>query len=195
MPHLRVNLTAPIKITPNVYNVLTSQERKDGPFNMSVVKINLGTTSEDKRKYLESVLRKKLAEGFVITPMSAPSEVPDQPLTLRDTVSGSQNRARNSFGAQIDFAIGMEGGLVKSKGKLNLICAVSLYDGKNYYTGVSFETSLPQIVADKILNGEQFGEAIREYELDNKTDLVKELVTRQKSFVDATEKAVSLILR
>ena len=47
----------------------------------------------------------------VIETYEAESQISEQPLSLRETISGAQNRARNCFSPATNFSVGLEGGV------------------------------------------------------------------------------------
>ena len=109
-------------------------------------------------------------------------------MSCTETVSGSCNRARNAFDQKSKFAVGMEGGLEMIDGLYHLVCVVTFFDGKEYFTGISQARLLPQEVSDGIMEGGDFGALIRQYQQHNPLSDVKELITREKSFIEATKK-------
>ncbi len=160
--------------------------------------ILLGTTSKDKRAYLENNLGIFFGkEEITLFPKSVNSDISEQPLNEDEVIQGSINRARNAIkdhNGNFDFAVGMEGGLVLIKEKLyHLVCSVSIVDSKgNEFIGISHKTPLPQIVSEAILNGREFGEEIRAFSNHSQEpiesaigSLVSELISREQSFNQA----------
>jgi non-canonical (house-cleaning) NTP pyrophosphatase len=110
------------------------------------------------------------------------------------TIPGAINRAKNALklikSEDELFAIGLEGGLEMIDGIYFLICVAAIVDRLGRVaTGKSEFLPLPRTVSDRILSGEQFGVAIREFEktLDKEkgTDSyaqILELISREKSF-------------
>jgi len=153
--------------------------------------IVLGTTSKDKLKILEDYLRSR-GKTFKILQIKAESGVSDQPISKEETIKGAKTRAKNAYiSGQYDFAIGLEGGLMKNKQIHYLICVACIYDGQNYYLGASEPLPLPKKVSEAIDDGGEFGEHIRIYanSQDNLQDEIVELVSRKKSFQTAIDEA------
>ena len=101
---------------------------------MEKLTIALGTTSEQKIKYLEKVLRELKIEAQLI-PTKVTSGVYDQPKTTKETEQGSINRAKGAFGKipEADFAIGIEVGYHKNnKDEYEMFCWVTIIDKNGY---------------------------------------------------------------
>src|SRR3989339_1207394 len=163
--------------------------------NMQKTIVLIGTTSEQKISPLKRFLIKNIDTEIISYDVS--SNITDQPLDERTTISGSVNRARNaiiSYGkGDYSFSVGMEGGLVDVDGLYHLLCVVSIINPKGaVYTGLSKKLPLPITVSDNVKNGAQFGVEIRKYEKDiimNGTDeqkkLVASIINRETSFSEA----------
>lgn len=156
------------------------------------MKIYLGTTSETKLAIIKEGLR--ALEPYKIVPVEVDSGIPEQPLDEATTIKGAENRSRRAVeGKQFDMGIGLEGGLVMEHGLYHLICVVSLFDQDgNIHLGISGKLPLPREVSERIVRGEQFGIAIREFQKNMNEkyppdiyELVEELITRKKSFSEA----------
>ena len=158
--------------------------------------ISLGSTSEDKKNVLLVALESLQIPGE-LTCCNVSSGISDQPLDEPTTIEGARNRARAALTShpEAELGIGMEGGLaeVNSFGYF-LVCAVVIIDknGKEY-VGISAKLRLPTEVSDKVKAGEQFGEAVREYESTHATEsaLMTELISRRQSFTEAVRNAVT----
>ena len=150
--------------------------------------IALGTTSKDKKKIAEKVLDDLNIKATIET-FSVDSGVSDQPLSEEETIRGAGNRAKEALKkeSRVEMGLGMEGGLSKIDNLWYLVCAVVLVDrlGKKYL-GISEKLALPKEVSLKINRGAQFGQVIRQTE---PTPLVRQLITREKSFTQAMKRA------
>jgi len=82
------------------------------------------------------------------------SGVPEQPLTLLDTIRGAIARARNVFNTETHLSIGLESGIMHipftKSGYMN-ICMCSIFDGKEDHLGLSSGFEIPGIIAKLIL--------------------------------------------
>lgn len=84
------------------------------------------------------------------------SDVADQPISLQETIRGAKNRAKNAFNksGECIYSFGIESGLMEapevSTGFLH-ISVCSIYDGENYYTGLSTGFELPPQILELIL--------------------------------------------
>ena len=86
---------------------------------MEKLTIAIGTTSDQKIKYLREVLKESKIKAHLI-PVQTESRVSDQPKTTEETKQGSINRAKSAFGKikEANFAIGIEVGYHKDKNSL-----------------------------------------------------------------------------
>ncbi len=90
------------------------------------------------------------------TPLSVPSEISDQPLTIEETLLGAKNRAKNAFEASgiSRYSVGIESGLFPVKGTqtgfLN-VCACSVYNGKEHCIGLSSGFEVPHRILELVL--------------------------------------------
>ncbi len=96
-----------------------------------------------------------------IFPLNVSSGVNPQPTSLEEIVQGAKQRAKNSYLTQnfealpkrkCHFGIGLEDGIfeVPYLGYMNLGCA-SIYDGINFYSGLSPAFTYPEKVIAKVL--------------------------------------------
>ena len=160
--------------------------------SITIMKIIIGSVSTDKISFIKKALAPK--DGDLLLPMKVESSVANQPFGEDVILSGAKNRARNAANAYgndgFDLAIGLEGGLVKEVNLYHLMCAVVIVNntGKEFI-GTSLKRPLPQEVSDAIIAGKEFGVVIREYAADHAEDDVTELVTREKSFIEALNEA------
>ena len=73
------------------------------------------------------------------------SDVREQPISLDETLRGAMNRARNAFN-ECDFSVGIESGLMEvpyTKSGYMDVCASAIYDGKEFYLGLSSAWEFP----------------------------------------------------
>ena len=74
------------------------------------------------------------------------SGVANQPLTLNEAVTGAMNRARSAF-VNCEYGVGIESGLMSvahtKSGYLD-VCAAAIYDGTEFYLGLSSAWEFPE---------------------------------------------------
>jgi inosine/xanthosine triphosphatase len=128
--------------------------------------IIVGTTNRAKVTAVEEILREypHLAVAR-ISGISTISGVPDQPLSLSETILGARNRAANVF-ADCDYSIGIESGLMhvpESKSGYMDVCVCVIYDGHEYHLGLSSVWEFPDIETTRMIVEEGFdmSQAIR----------------------------------
>ena len=119
------------------------------------MKIHVGSENPVKIDAVrEAFLLYDLFKDADIEGVGTDSGVAEQPTSLKETVLGAQNRARNAF-LDCDWSVGIESGLVEvphtQSGYLDLT-AIALYDGKNFHMGLSPAIELPKRVVDKIID-------------------------------------------
>jgi len=162
------------------------------------MKISLGTTSEEKKLILESVLKE---DGCVadIFPQKVESLVADQPLSEIETITGAKNRALNAwnFKPDTDIGLGLEGGLVMIGDLFYLVCVAVIYKNpETYFMGISSKLALPKEVSLLVEHGSQFGEVIRAYQSQNVDDkklvaLAEKLINRKEAFTEAIRNSLN----
>ena len=100
-------------------------------------------------------------ELFTIQVVSVPSDVPDQPRSDQETLTGAANRARSAAGLvpQADYWVGIEGGIADEGGEMAAFAWVFILSstqmGKSR-TGTFF---LPSAVAELVRQGKELGQA------------------------------------
>ncbi len=158
-----------------------------------MTKIALGSASEDKRRILEEVLT-DLEIKAKVTSVLVKSNITDQPLDEATTLAGARNRAIAAKKANegVEVGIGLEGGLVSIQNLgYFLVCAAVIVD-KNMreFVGISSKLRLPTKVSEKICEGKQFGQIIREFAAyQNKNSygskVASLLISRKHAFKEA----------
>ncbi len=102
------------------------------------------------------------AQSFIVAGLSVPSGVPDQPMSVRETMAGAENRAQNARAAkpESDFWVGIEGGIEDSP--LGMTCFARVHVlGRDGIMGLG-QTAvfyLPQEVAELVRAGLELGHA------------------------------------
>jgi inosine/xanthosine triphosphatase len=120
--------------------------------------ISIGTKNKAKIQALQEVLRSMpYFKEFQMASFSVPSGIREQPLSLEETILGAKNRAYQAFlqsGSQADYSFGIESGLIEAIGTrtgfMN-ICACTIYNGVEYYTGLSSGFEVPSVVLKHVL--------------------------------------------
>ena len=101
-------------------------------------------------------------ENFTVGGLSVPSGVPDQPMSVRETMAGAKNRASKARAAQpeADYWVGIEGGVEDSR--LGMACFARVHvlgrDGREGL-GQSAVFYLPREVAALVRQGMELGRA------------------------------------
>lgn len=155
------------------------------------MKIVLGSTNKDKVNILKQALN-GLGEKAKIIEVKVDSGISEQPIGEKETIKGAINRACRALllETKADLGIGLEGGLVKIKGRYFLVCVAALTDHqKNLSLGISSKWPLPRKVSQEIDRGGFFADLIREYAKKRKKrqeqNLLQLLIFRRQPFLEA----------
>ena len=117
--------------------------------------INIASHNPTKIKALREIIRDydNLNLAAVID-VDGCSRVSEQPITLEETILGAMNRAREAF-KDCDYSVGLESGLMAvpytQTGYMD-VCACAIFDGHNYYLGLSSAWEPPATVVHYIIN-------------------------------------------
>lgn len=120
--------------------------------------IAVGSTNPAKVVAVKEVIMDspRFSKADVVS-MNTSSDVSDQPLSLRETIQGAKNRAKSAFkgSESYQYGVGIESGLMEasdaSTGFLHIsVCCI--YDGVNYYTGLSTGFEIPPQVLRLVLD-------------------------------------------
>jgi inosine/xanthosine triphosphatase len=111
------------------------------------MRVFVGSQRKSKLAAVEAVLQ-QLSGDLQISGVSVPSEVSEQPVSLKEVLAGAKHRARNALGEGGDLGVGIEGGVfrvVDGRGFYQ-ICGAALWDGIAFSTGFSSAFELPEEV-------------------------------------------------
>lgn len=156
-------------------------------------KIAVGTTSEQKLKYLKEVL-KELEISAQIFPVQVQSGVSEQPKTTEETERGSINRAARAVEKvkDVDFSIGIEVGYHKNKNaEYEMFCWVTIIDKTGYQiSNQSHKFLLPKYYQDVLENNLFVNEHLDGYMKDKKGGVlgvkkqIADIVRHRKPFIE-----------
>lgn len=118
------------------------------------MKISVGSKNFVKVEAVKEIIKDypHLA-GAEVFGIEVKSRVANQPKSLEETMQGAINRAEAAF-SDCDFSFGIESGLMavpKTKTGFMDVCVCAIYDGKEFYFGLSSAWETPQRVADLML--------------------------------------------
>jgi inosine/xanthosine triphosphatase len=125
--------------------------------------VRVGSMNPVKLGAIREVMAGVFPEAEFV-PVAAPSEVPDQPLGLEETLRGARNRARNAF-VDCFLSVALESGLVEvpgsNTGYMNLT-ACAIFDGREMYVGLGPAFELPADVTRLVVeDGLELDPAVR----------------------------------
>ena len=127
------------------------------------MKIAIGSKNPVKIRAVKNAFNKFFNE-FELVSLSAPSNVSNMPMSLKEMIEGARNRAIYSIKKEdADFGVGLEGGCEEIDGKIFLEGIVIVVD-KNGKEGIgrSAAVNLPELFIKEIKKGKELGEVIDE---------------------------------
>lgn len=168
---------------------------------MKMLRIAVGTTSEQKLGYLKEVLE-EIGIKAKLVPAEVGSRVAEQPTSEEETRQGSISRAKGALKANpgSDFGLGIEVGYHPNKqGDYEMFCCASIVD-KNNFIQICFSGRflLPLFHQNVIKEGKYLGEYVRKYQEgvnEPVTNYIRELVRgRRPLIMEATRNALLIYL-
>ncbi len=122
------------------------------------MKVAVGSTNPTKIAAVESVL----GNSYQIVAFDAPSEVSEQPIGDQETIRGALNRAKACLTAlDVEFAIGLEGGVLKTELGMMVINWGALVDRDgNEYIASGARAILPDGIEAELVSGKTLGQAM-----------------------------------
>ncbi len=113
------------------------------------MKISIGSKNPTKIGAVTEVFESMSSE-YKFLSVDAASQIPDQPIGLEITVQGAKNRARNAYD-DCDLSVGIESGIITpDQSTYMIVAACAIYDGEEYFLGLSPAFSLPKDVSELI---------------------------------------------
>lgn len=116
--------------------------------------ICVGSTNAVKVEAVrETVFQYDFLRQAEVRSAAAKSEVADQPKSLEETIRGAMNRAKNAF-HKCDYSIGIESGVMEvphSKTGYMDVAVCAIFDGQEYYLGLSSAFEYPKEVTRLVL--------------------------------------------
>ncbi len=101
------------------------------------------------------------AEEFIFEGVSIPSDVDDQPMSSKETLTGAMNRVSNakSEHSEADYWVGIEGGLEKIGAEMSVFAWVVIESSDTVGKSQTSTFYLPQKIVDLIEEGKELSEA------------------------------------
>lgn len=100
-------------------------------------------------------------ETCQILPLDAPSGVPNQPMSYRQTREGAHNRVRHSMVAcQADYYIAYEGGVDMFDDGPKTFAVICISNGQHMIFGQTATLPLPLSIYQQLLDGAELGDAM-----------------------------------
>lgn len=152
------------------------------------MKIALGTTSENKVKYLNNALNEFNYTNYKLDFYDVKSHVSEQPLSLNETIQGSKNRSYNAFlHSNANICFGLEGGLEFYEDFACYVCTATAFVNNKFITGISSQLQIPNQVYQKIRHGDDLSDNLNRYITNSKNEeLLKNMIlSREEMFNEA----------
>jgi len=159
--------------------------------------VNVGSKNPVKLQATKNIL-KKIYPKLRVKAVDVDSGVPDQPFGLNQTIEGAINRAKNSYINDVDLAVGIESGLMKTPhsltGYLDLQwCAI--FDGEKHSLGVSAGFEYPPAVLEEVSKGKEVGEIMdRITGIENLGEKIGAVSYLTRGLLDRTENTEQCVL-
>jgi len=140
------------------------------------MKIHVGSKNQTKIQAVVDAVKlyPKLFPRPEIIGIDVQVDLFGHPKSLRETINGARERAKQAF-VNCDYSFGLEGGLMKvpfSKSGFMEVGACAIYDGKQFFIGLSPAYEWPQKVTDLILaNKADASQAFKKLDLTHQEKL------------------------
>ncbi len=135
--------------------------------------INVGSKNKVKVQAVEEIIKDyPHLKDARVTSLDIQTGVDDQPKSLEETMRGAINRAKGAWN-DCDYSIGLESGLMQvplSKTGHMDVCVCAIYDGKEFYFGLSSAWEIPS----KKMLGYMLNEGMDMSQAINKAALVSD---------------------
>jgi inosine/xanthosine triphosphatase len=137
--------------------------------------VAVGSENPVKRRAVERVF-----ESATVETRAVESGVSEQPVGHTETIAGARTRARESFGTDVAFGVGLEGGVAEFTSSaerptngveddefnrvdgLFLIMWAAVTDGKRIEIGAGPSVRLPDSIAREVVSGAELGPLLDE---------------------------------
>jgi non-canonical (house-cleaning) NTP pyrophosphatase len=163
---------------------------------MDVMKIAVGTTSEQKLRYLHEVLD-ELNIVAELMPVNVLSGVSDQPISSKETKTGSINRAKNAIAEddEADIALGIEVGYHPNpNGNYKIFCWATIIDKNDrQISAQSHKLLLPKSHQRVLKEDGYLGDYVEKFHLENPDNLsveINNIIRYRKPFIQSSLQAV-----
>lgn len=161
-----------------------------------MIKIAVGTTSEQKLQFLDEVLI-ELKLKTKIESFNVPSGVSDQPISNKETRQGSINRAKSvlKLSSKTNLGLGIEVGYHLNKNKnYEIFCWATIVDKSGRKISARSHKLLLPTFHQKILKENKYlGDFVRQYEVENQDKFHQEIgmiIIDRKPFIQTAVKTV-----
>lgn len=151
--------------------------------------IALGTTSQKKIGYIKEVL-KEIGLNAELIPTDVESQVSEQPLSEKETLQGSINRAKNALSKvkNADFSLGIEVGYhLNSKEEYEILGFASITDNSGFLvSSISSKFILSQFWQEKLRKNLPLGKFVKTYFEENPNptaQYITEITKSRKPFI------------
>ena len=137
--------------------------------------LNIGTKNKCKINALtETIKDYEFIKNSTINSYQTDSGVPEQPMSLEETIYGAKNRSLNCFN-NCKYSFGIESGIFNIDNNNYMdICACSIYDGNEFHMGLSQSFVIPRKTMNFVLKGQDLTLASVNSKLTHKLNLGEE---------------------
>lgn len=163
---------------------------------IKIMKIAVGTMSEQKLEYLNEVLC-ELCIDAEIFPIEVQSLISEQPLSAEETLNDSINRASHAMQliSDVDAALGMEVGYhPDNNGNYEILCYATLIDKNGAKISCeSHRLLLPDFHQRILKDNKYLSDYVRQYISENPDEISQEIgedIRSRKPFISESIKNV-----
>jgi len=133
---------------------------------MEKIKIALGTISSWKLCFVKKIFD-EIGLEYDIKTIKTESEISDQPLTEKETLLGSVNRAKNALAknSDADIGLGIEVGYDKhEKGNYEMFCCATVCEkNQNLISSRSHKFILPKLHQEVLKDNKNLCDYVKDY--------------------------------
>lgn len=156
---------------------------------MEKLKVVLGTSSSQKINFVKKIFN-EIGIDYELTSVKTESNVSEQPLTEKDTILGSVNRAKNALAQDpnSNIGLGIEVGYDKDeKGNYEMFCYATIAEKDNSYISCrSHKFPLPNFHQKVIEKNKDLCNYVKEYyKIDNHpaTQYLAKMIDYREPFI------------
>lgn len=112
--------------------------------------IAVGSTNPTKVQAVKDIFSNVFEKKIVVISRDVATGIEAQPMDEETTIQGGINRAKHSFDEEVDFAVGIEGGIHHNEYGYFLRAWIAIWDGDTLGLGGCASLQLPSVVIQQL---------------------------------------------